>query len=116
MAKLPNADRAIIPREKIVDYLLSLDHSDGWGKARFFMMFGFTAERWYDLKEALLRHARETDVAEEVASVFGRKYILIGRMAAPDGRAPSIRAVWMVAAGEEEPRFVTAFSEKEVKP
>lgn len=116
MAKLPNADQAIVPREKIVDYLLSLDHQDGWGKARFFMMFGFAVERWNELEEALRHHARETDVAEEIATEYGQKYSLIGQIIAPDGRTPSIRTVWMIPTREEAPRLVTAYAEKEVKP
>ncbi|MEK7270317.1 MAG: DUF6883 domain-containing protein [Planctomycetota bacterium] len=30
-------------------------------------------------------------------------------MHAPDGRTPSIRAVWFIERGETNPRFVTAF-------
>ena len=40
--KLPNLEKAIVPREKIVDYLLSFVHKDGRAKAEFFMRFGFT--------------------------------------------------------------------------
>ena len=31
--KLPNADAAIVEQRKIVDYLLSISHPDGTGKA-----------------------------------------------------------------------------------
>ena len=34
--KLPNAEQAVVDREKITDYLLSLTSPDGWSKARFF--------------------------------------------------------------------------------
>jgi hypothetical protein len=112
MAKIPHAARAVAPEEKIVDYLLSLTHQDGRGKAIFFMNFGFHPDRWQDLAEALKRHARETDVLEEVVTPYGRKYILLGTMAAPDGRTPLVRSVWMAAPGQD-PRLVTAYSGKD---
>jgi len=55
--KLSNIDRAIIPQEKIVGYLLSFKHRDGRSKAEFFTKLGFTTDAWQDLAKALLRHA-----------------------------------------------------------
>ncbi|HEY4691082.1 MAG TPA: hypothetical protein VIK33_17360 [Anaerolineae bacterium] len=31
----PNHEKAVVPRKKIVDYLLSATHREGRGKARF---------------------------------------------------------------------------------
>jgi hypothetical protein len=39
--QLPNADEAIVPRDKLENYLLDLAHPMGGGKARFFPSFGF---------------------------------------------------------------------------
>ncbi len=44
--KLPNREKAFVPREKIVDYLLSFVHKDGRAKAEFFTRFGFASESW----------------------------------------------------------------------
>jgi len=57
--KLPNFDKAVVPKSKIVDYLLSFQHRDGRGKAAFFAGYGFSAENWQDLAAGLLRHARD---------------------------------------------------------
>jgi hypothetical protein len=38
---LPNAHDAIIPMDKVENYLLDLAHPIGGGKARFFPSFGF---------------------------------------------------------------------------
>ncbi len=115
MAKLPNIDRAVIAREKIVDYLLSHDHPDGWGKARYFAGHGFTVEHWRELDEALRAHAREHDVIEEIDTLYGKKYIIDGPMASPKGRTGSVRAVWRIETDESVPRFVTAFRRTKVK-
>jgi hypothetical protein len=42
--QLPNADAAIVSRNKLGNYLLDLAHSIGGGKARFFLSFGFRRE------------------------------------------------------------------------
>ena len=39
VVKLPNHASAVVPREKIVDYLLSVTHCEGRGKALFFAQF-----------------------------------------------------------------------------
>ena len=44
--KLPNADKAVVEREKVVDYLLSFEHRYGASKARFLSEFGFRVEQW----------------------------------------------------------------------
>jgi hypothetical protein len=50
--KLPNADKAVVEREKILGYLLNPLHRRGASKARFFTRFGFHAEKWKQLAEA----------------------------------------------------------------
>src|SRR5262245_37672421 len=49
--RLPNAERAIVEREKIVDYLLNSAHPDNGGKAQFFFSLGFR-EAWQGLRDA----------------------------------------------------------------
>ncbi len=44
--KLPNAHRAIIEKEKILDYLLNLAHPDNGGKAAYYLGLGFSREGW----------------------------------------------------------------------
>ncbi len=47
--KLPNADQAIIPPEKIRDYLLSSSHPIGKFKAVFFKSIGYNEDNWQQL-------------------------------------------------------------------
>ena len=55
--KLPNADTALIQREKIADYLLNAAHPDNNGKAEFFEAFGFRLDGWETLARALRQSA-----------------------------------------------------------
>ena len=63
--KLPNAEQARVDRAKVVDYLLSAEHEKGRDKAQFFVRFGFAAERWEDLADALRVHAVTHEAAWE---------------------------------------------------
>ena len=108
--KLPNVDRARIERAKIVDYLLAVDHpeAEGAGKAAFFLRFGFAIADWETLADALIAHARLCQVTTMSESKFGAKYQIDGPLPCPDGRSPVIRAVWIVDAGTDFPRLITA--------
>ena len=107
--KLPNADRAVVEREKITEYLLSPMHRHGRGKADFFRKFGFGDADWNGFASALLRHAAQHEVKKIEDSAFGRRYTVEGEMGTPDGRAPTIRSIWFILNGETIPRFVTAY-------
>jgi hypothetical protein len=107
--ELPNRHLAVVPREKITDYLLSTTHRDGRHKAAFFITFGYTVERWEDLADALMRHAVMHEVAKEEGSRFGTRYVVEGIMAMADGRDALLRSVWFIDRGTDTPRFVTAY-------
>ena len=51
--QLPNADRVLVQREKIANYLLNAAHPDNNGKAEFFEGFGFREDDWETLAKAL---------------------------------------------------------------
>jgi len=95
--KLPNAENAVVEREKITDYLLSASHRYGASKARFFGAFGFALEEWWTLAEALRKHGRDHDVTKVRETGFGPRYEVEGGISAPDGRHP--RVVHGVAIG-----------------
>jgi hypothetical protein len=106
---LPNSDRASVEQSKITNYLLAFDHPEGAGKAEFFTHFGFTVSGWQVLADALTAHAQMQGVSLVSESVYGTKYRIDGPISCPDGRSPSIRAIWIIDAGSEFPRLVTAF-------
>jgi hypothetical protein len=107
--KLPQYDKALVPREKITDYLLSETHADGRHKAGFFTLFGFVPEFWETLVEALCQHAAAQEVARVEDSPFGTRYVVEGIITTPVGRTPRLRSVWFIRDGEEMRRFVTAY-------
>ena len=107
--RLPNAEKALVSKEKITAYLLSSAHGAGGGKARFFLRFGFTTEEWSVLADTLITHAVVNEVKIEEQTIFGKKYIIEGSMETPTGEKPVIRTIWFIGCDEFVPRFITAY-------
>jgi hypothetical protein len=107
--KLPNADRAVVEREKIVDYLLNTAHRYGASKARFFAGFGFRAEAWDELALALREVGSQNEVSRSTETGFGPRFVVEGELAAPDGRRPRVCTVWQLDRGQTTPRLITAY-------
>jgi hypothetical protein len=107
MPRLSHLDRAVVPEAKIVNYLLSASHSSGRAKARFLESFGFRAQNWQVLRDALIAHAAACDITASHESRFGTRYEIDGPLSAPDGRSPTVRVVWFADSRENIPRLVT---------
>jgi len=107
--KLPSANEAEVPRAKIAHYLLDPNHRAGKSKARFFLSHGFTVERWQELADALRRHVRENDIANQERTPLGERFVVEGSMPLPDGGVASVRSIWFVESGEQVPRLATAY-------
>jgi hypothetical protein len=71
--KVPGGDRALIPREKLTDYLLNSGHPDNGGKAVFFQSIGFCHAETELLALVLRQIATTSEIAEIVESVHGIK-------------------------------------------
>ena len=107
--KLPNSDKLVVEREKVLNHLLNTAHPYGASKARFFSRFGFQAQRWEELADALRHHGHTHEVKRTQETGFGPRYQVEGRLSAPDGRFPHVRSVWQLDRGEVAPRLITAY-------
>jgi hypothetical protein len=116
MPRLPQLDVVVVPEAKIVDYLLSFRHSAGREKARFLENFGFRAQDWRVLRDAVIAHAAANDVTASHQIRFGTRYEIDGPLATPDGRTPVVRVVWFVELQESIPRLVTLVPRRTVTP
>ncbi len=110
--KLPNAGKAVVEREKIEDYLLNAAHPDNGGKAAFFEGLGFRRDRWETLATALRMVATQAEIAHNMDSPHGRKYVIFGKVEAPGGKSAVVQTVWIVDTGQETARLVTAYPRK----
>lgn len=64
MHKLPQREQATIPKEKILNYLLSETHAIGKSKVKFFRLLGYNDLNYKRLIEGLLLIAKTEDVVE----------------------------------------------------
>ena len=105
---MPNAEKALVEREKITEYLLSTTNPSGRSKAFFFLRFGFSADSWEVFAEALKLQGSAHEVVRTVETVHGPRYYVDGIIGTPDGRNPRVRTVWQVDPGSDSPRLITA--------
>ena len=106
---LPNRSEAYVPPEKLHNYLLSLTHSTGQSKARFFHRFGFRKANAELLEAALLLVAQTGNILFETVTPFGVKYIIDGSLQTPSNAVIAVRTIWIIEHNERRPRFVTAY-------
>jgi hypothetical protein len=109
LAKLPNAERAIIDAEKLYNYVLSATHPVGRFKAAFFRQFGYSAENWKVFERSLRDFILEEEAREIEETQYGKKYIVEGLLSSPSGRTLQITTVWVTLRDESVPRFITAY-------
>ena len=106
---LPNPDKLIVEREKIVGYLLNAAHPYGASKAQFFGEFGFRVEDWEVLAQALREHGRQNEVTGMTETGFGPRYAVEGEIRAPNGSRLRVGTVWQWDRGQIAPRLITAY-------
>ena len=105
---LPNAKKAIIPPEKITDYLLSFSHPVGRFKAVFFNSLGYSIDNW-ELLSNDLRSILQNPAKKREKSGYGQKYEINGKIVGPLKKTADLTTVWIILKDEEYPRFVTAY-------
>jgi hypothetical protein len=110
---IPDFERALIPREKITGYLLSLSHPVGRAKAKFFRAHGYSDYNTQVLAEALRRIAAEGQIVEQERTDYGTKYVVEGAILTPRETTIVVRTVWFVEHEGGAPRFVTAYPKGE---
>ena len=112
---VPNAENAIVPREKLTTYLLALSHPVGGSKARFFRAHGFDVDN-ADLLADGLREIVTGTSSSVKPSPFGTKYVVSGDLPTPRGTVVQIETVWIIEPPDDRPRLVTAYPSDPTRP
>src|SRR3990172_7745763 len=98
--RVPNADKAIIPPEKLRDYILSPNHPVGRFKADFFTELGYSAENWEVLERDLRKQIFSQDAEEVEGFPYGRKFVVTGSLTTPAGKIVQMTTVWVILKDE----------------
>jgi hypothetical protein len=107
--RLPNAELAVVGREKITEYLLNPEHPDNGGKAMFFVALGFSRDAWDTFADSLRQLALVAEVADQMETAHGKKDIVDGDIESPSGKSAWLRTIWIIDAATDFPRLVTAY-------
>jgi hypothetical protein len=110
--RIPNADAAIVAEDKIVQYLLNLDHPDGGSKAAMLARAGCSADRPREFELALRNQHLPLEATLGRSSAYGEKYEIVGALEGPKGRV-LVRSIWIIRHGERFPRLITLIPEKQ---
>lgn len=105
-AKLPARD-AIIPPDKLRDYLLSPTHPDGRAKAEYLSRLGYSQDTFQQLEADLREQVLSRNAQPVRASLYGQNYEILGPLTGPNGNTAWVRTIWIVLTGETAPRLVT---------
>ncbi len=96
---------AIIPREKLTNYLLI--HRDEDDKSKFLAQAGFTRDN-ADMLEVAIRHLAESaDAVHDLSNQYGVFYRVEGNLSGPNGLDLDVVTVWIHQHADGIFRFVT---------
>lgn len=110
---IPGADTAIVPPEKIVDYLLNLSHPVGGPKARWFVSIGYDPAQPDQLANDLKELVESSDDYLAETSPFGVKCKVRGSLTSPTRQIGKVVSVWIIEPGASDPRLVTVVPDRE---
>jgi hypothetical protein len=100
---VPDARNARVDPRKLI-YLVTSQ------KAGFFIAHGFDPGRPEEWIAALRQHPVRNRIENVFPTAHGVKYTVRCTLPSPNGRNPCAFTVWMVDAGQSEPRFVTGYA------
>src|SRR5687767_2634435 len=102
MARLPGADRAVVPRSKLCDYVLSPEHPKGQNKARVFRSaLGIDRSDWEYLRDRIIEGVRTASVGEVTSTLYGFRYSVSFLIEGLNGQTHEIATAWIVDKGDE---------------
>src|SRR5258706_6428629 len=108
MAKLPFAEKAVVPREKLLHYLLNEFHAEGASKAVFFQGYGYSKENFELLSGEFLRLAKTFDAKPKDANQFGKSFEIEGEIDTPNRIKVGVKSIWFLETDGEAPRLISA--------
>jgi len=98
-------DNAVIPLEKLTNYLLRPRPIDD--KSKFLTRMGFTREKPELLLTAIRELAQKIDAAEDGSNAYGVFYRMTGKLDGPNGASRDVVLIWICWHLDQSFHFVT---------
>jgi uncharacterized protein len=110
VAKLPDADRATIPKEKLYDYALAPDHPTGRHKARVFRSaLGIDRDNWEYLRDQIVAGIQDAEVSEVKTASSGFQYGVPMLIEGLNGETHEVLTAWIRDSETDPPRLITLY-------
>jgi uncharacterized protein len=110
VASIPDADQALIPKEKLYDYALSPAHPTGRHKARVFQSaLGIDRSDWEYLRDQILARIQEAEVREVKTASFGFLYGVPMLIEGLNGETHEVFTAWIRDSDTDPPRLTTLY-------
>ena len=109
MAILPNAEKAVVPLEKLRGYSLDSSHPVGKHKALVFTSaWGLTQDDAQRVREMILQAILTNEAVESETNEHGTRFVMDFQTLGAKG-AVTIRTAWIIDAGETIPRLTSCY-------
>ncbi|MBQ9046833.1 MAG: hypothetical protein IJ120_02925 [Solobacterium sp.] len=112
-SSMPNAEKAVTPREKFINYSLNPDNPNARGKAEAYEKgLGYTKENADGLISQVHDYVTAGKKPYEVSqSEYGTKFKFRIPVTGPNGKTKNVIAVYQIDNGQSVPRMITNYLE-----
>ena len=111
MSILPNANKAVIPLEKLTKY--SLDFNKDPNKAVAFRLgLGYTKKNAEELVAIILENINRFETLSKGNNGYGEVYETVIRITGENGKHANVLTSWIIENGTDFPRLTNAYVTK----
>lgn len=112
-SSMPNAQKAVTPREKFINYSLNPDNPNARGKAEAYEKgLGYTRQNADGLISQVHDYVTSGNKPYEVSqSEYGTKFKFRIPVTGPNGKTKNVIAVYQIDSGQSVPRMITNYLE-----
>ena len=110
LARLKNAESAIVPKAKVLDYALNPDHPTGGNKARVLSAaLGYDRSSAGDLIDQIRAGVRSYPPIPGIMDTYGARFTVDIPVTGPNGRTVLLRTGWIYRVGSDVPQLTTLY-------
>ena len=108
--KLPNYQKAVIPKEKLEGYALNKNHPTGRDKAVAFEKYlGYTTDNQEELISQVRQGLEKYKAKGRKATQYGKPYEVSMVITGANGKTAKVKSGWIVDKGGDIPRLVSIY-------
>ena len=108
--KLPNYQKAVIPKEKLEGYALNKNHPTGRDKAVAFEKYlGYTTDNQEELIGQVRQGLEKYQAKGRKVTQYGKPYEVAMMITGANGETARVKSGWIIDKGSDTPRLVSLY-------